>query len=80
MKYYMPSERVLVGEKGNLPSKKGYVFKMQANICFSWVEEVDVATLLSIKKDCNCGNGALKSSFLLANDNDVRQWTNKGGR
>ena len=56
---------------------KQYVFVPRANISMAWVEKDDVSELLSIKKGC-CGGK--KAIFRYANVDDVRRWTNGGGR
>lgn len=60
------------------PSGKRYVFVVKANISMAWVDAQDVDHLLKITKQC-CGNNR-KQQFFLANENDVRRWTNGGGR
>jgi len=55
-----------------------YLFSTRANICMAWVRPEHVNQILSIKRMC-CGGGK-KSMFTYANENDVRRWTNSGGR
>jgi hypothetical protein len=62
--------------QGN-PSGKEYVAITQANICMAWVDTADVDFILA-KRDGCCGGK--RQSFRLANEADVRRWTNKGGQ
>lgn len=62
----------------NTPSKKEYAFVVKANISMAWVDPQDVDNLISRTKTC-CG-GNRKKQFFLANESDVRRWTNGGGR
>lgn len=55
-----------------------YAFVVRANVCMAWVKETDVNIVLSITKTC-CG-GNKKTIYRLANEDDVRRWTNNGGR
>jgi hypothetical protein len=58
---------------------KTYLFSVRANICLAWVEERHVDRILQMKRtDCACASG--KKVFRYANENDVRRWTNGGGR
>lgn len=74
LRYYQ-STQVLVQKT---PSRHDYVFVPQANISLAWIRPEDVDNILARKKGC-CG-GHKRNSYLYANENDVRQWTNKGGR
>lgn len=62
--------------QGN-PSDKEYVAITQANICLAWVDQADVDFILT-KRDGCCGKK--QQSFHLANEADVRRWTNRGGQ
>lgn len=73
VKYRQPGRVLITG----CPSKKEYVAITQANICLAWVDPIDVDFILA-KRDGCCGKK--QKSFLLANEADVRRWTNKGGR
>jgi hypothetical protein len=73
VKYRQPGN-VLLQEN---PSGKEYVAVTQANICMAWVDPADVDFVLA-KKDGCCGKK--QQSFHLANESDVRRWTNKGGQ
>jgi hypothetical protein len=73
IKYRQPG-RVFLG--GN-PSGKEYVAVTEANICLAWVDPLDVDFILA-KRDGCCGGK--RQSFYLANESDVRRWTNKGGQ
>ena len=75
MKYYQPAHRILVQQT---PTGNDYVFLARANITMAWVDQADADHLLGRRKHC-CGNHK-KQIFFYANENDVRQWTNGGGR
>lgn len=55
----------------------GYVFIPKANISLAWVKPEDVQVMYNIKRGC-CGNK--KRVIFPANEQDVRIWTNNGGR
>lgn len=81
LKYFQPVQTFIDGS--TLPSKiQGYVFTVQANISLCWVKESDLQNMLNRKRrGCASGGcGGHAPAFMYANDNDVRQWTNKGGR
>lgn len=59
------------------PSGKQYVFVCRANIYMSWVDPRDVAHIRGLKGGC-CGNRT-QIVYYLANESDVRRWTNNGG-
>jgi len=63
---------------GGHPNYKTYIFMIQANIPMTWVDEEHVPCMENVKWGC-CGRKQ-KGGVLFANENDVRQWTNKGGR
>lgn len=73
LKYRQPGNILLVGN----PSGLEYVAVTQANICMAWVDPADVDFILA-KRDGCCGGK--RQSFYLANESDVRRWTNKGGQ
>lgn len=75
LKYYQPAARILIQDT---PSHTPYVFVCRANITMAWVDNQDVEHILSRYKVC-CG-GQKKKMFYRANENDIRQWTNGGGR
>jgi hypothetical protein len=53
-----------------------YVFIPQNHVVMSWVQEQDVARLLSFRqKTCNCGGGMFKNAFEYANLIDVNVFT-----
>lgn len=54
-----------------------YIFAIRANIPMSWVHPDDVDKILNILGGC-CGQKTSKV-FFLANESDVRRWTNNGG-
>jgi hypothetical protein len=77
LKYYQPQTRVLV-PANTTPTQTNYVFLCKANITMAWVKPGDVNNLLSRRKNC-CGSHK-KQSFYYANEDDVRRWSNGGGR
>lgn len=54
-----------------------YIFSIQANIPLAWIHPDDVDSVLSQLGGC-CGQKTSKV-FFLANEADVRRWTNNGG-
>lgn len=54
-----------------------YAFVVKANICMAWIKNEDVQVVLSTTKVC-CG-GHRNTVYRLANENDIRRWTNGGG-
>lgn len=54
-----------------------YIFFIKANIPLAWVHPDDVDSILSQLGGC-CGSHD-KKVFVLANESDVRRWTNQGG-
>lgn len=76
LKYYQPTDVIA----RDAPSGKEYSFKSIVSISLAWVDFEDVEHLLARTKNC-CGAGTRpRTIFLYANDDDVRRWTNKGGR
>lgn len=75
LKYYQSQNRILVQKT---PSGQDYVFVNRASITLAWVLPEDEQHLLSRRKNC-CGNHK-KKVFFYANEDDVRRWTNGGGR
>lgn len=73
VKYRQPGQVLISG----CPSGNEYVAVTQANICLAWIEPEDVDFVLAKKGGC-CGKK--QQAFHLANESDVRRWTNKGGR
>lgn len=57
---------------------KEHVFQLWANVSLYWADPEDVDCLLETRRSC-CG-GSSKIVVIYANENDVRQWTNRGGR
>jgi len=55
----------------------GYKFQTKANICLAWVSLDDAPKILSKKGGC-CGGK--RSIFRVASADDVRRWSNGGGR
>lgn len=60
-----------------MPSGAEYVAATRANICMAWIKPIDLQAVLA-KRDHCCG-GKPKQAFHLANEADVRRWTNGGG-
>ena len=54
-----------------------YVFIPRAGISLAWVKPEDVNKMYAVKRGC-CGN--TKRVIFPASEDDVRQWTNNGGR
>jgi hypothetical protein len=73
IKYRQPGRVLITGS----PSGKEYVAVTEANICLTWVEIQDVDYILAKRGGC-CNKK--QKAFRLANEDDVRRWTNKGGR
>jgi len=77
LKYHQPIQKFV----SDVPSKtSGYVFQVKANIAMAWVQEIDVPNILSRTKTSGCCGAKKAPAFSYANENDVRQWTNNGGR
>lgn len=74
---YLKDQRVLV-ECGPRKSVHQYVFAMQGNVSMSWVAEEDAACCLNVRGGC-CGNHK-PGIIVFATEDDVRRWTNRGGR
>ena len=55
-----------------------YIFTVRARISMCWVRPEHLERVLSEKKTC-CG-GNRRRLFLIANESDVRRWTQGGGR
>jgi len=55
-----------------------YLFATRANICMAWIRPEHVDQVLAIRRVC-C-SGTKKPMFTYANEDDVRRWTNGGGR
>lgn len=75
LKYYQPAQVLAQGT----PTGAGYSFAVRAGIAMSWVDADDVGNLLQRKAGCNCG-GKKRQAFYYANEDDIRRWTNGGGR
>lgn len=74
LKYLSPVPKFISANGGG-----EYIFSVRANISLAWIEPKDVNNILGIKSGCNCGSGK-KRVFVYANEDDVRRWTNGGGR
>lgn len=55
-----------------------YSFVPRANISLAWVNLDHVASVLAIKRKGCCNKSQFE--FMLANESDVRRWTNGGGQ
>lgn len=73
VKYRQPGNVLLQDN----PSGREYVAITQANICMAWIDPIDLDFIMA-KKDGCCGGK--RQSFSLANESDVRRWTNRGGQ
>lgn len=73
VRYRQPGQVLLQ----NMPSGAEYVAVTRANICMAWVKPEDLPAVL-LKRDYCCG-GHANQAFHLANEADVRRWTNGGG-
>lgn len=56
---------------------RGYKFITRANICLAWVKPEDAPKILEMRGGC-CGGK--RPVFRVASEDDVRRWTNGGGR
>jgi hypothetical protein len=74
---FLRDQRVLV-ECGPRKDVRQYVFAMRANISMSWVAESDAECCLNTRGGC-CGNPR-PGIIVFATTDDVRRWTNGGGR
>ena len=63
---------------GGHPNYAYYVFVIRANIPMTWVNPEHVPCMSNVKYGC-CGVKK-PGGVIFANENDVRQWTNGGGR
>jgi hypothetical protein len=63
---------------GGWPNKREYIFSIRANIPMTWVRPEDVACMMNVKWGC-CGKKK-PGGVIFANADDVRRWTNGGGR
>ena len=73
IKYRQPGNVLLQGN----PSGREYVAITQANICLAWIYPADLGFILANTDGCCTGK---QQSFFLANESDVRRWTNRGGQ
>lgn len=71
-----PPHQVMVQ---NTPTKSGYLFRIQADIALAWVDPADVDNILA-RKPKGCCPGSRKYTFSYASEDDIRRWTNNGGR
>jgi len=67
--------RVKCGAK---PYQYTYIFTIRANIPMAWVDPEHVGCMQNVKWGC-CGHKKA-GGVIFANESDVRQWTNGGGR
>lgn len=63
---------------GGWPNYVTYVFTIRANIPMTWVEPEHVPCMQNVKYGC-CGKKK-PGGVIFANSDDVRRWTNGGGR
>jgi len=73
IKFYLAVQKYI-----KLPNGNEYVFIPRANISMTTIPESDVQTVLDKKRSC-C-NKSSRPMFRRANDDDIRRWTNGGGR
>lgn len=74
---YLRQQQMIV-ECGPGKARRQHVFSMKANISMGWIPLEDVPCCLAVKGGC-CGQR--KAGIIIyANEADVRQWTNGGGR
>jgi hypothetical protein len=58
-----------------------YPFIVRAHICMSWIRPEHVDTISQLRRrSCHCGSPRLHPDYVFANVDDVRRWTNGGGR
>lgn len=69
MVYYQPTQK-LINVHGT-----DYVFTLNKNISLTYVRPSDVQELLQFRKQC-CGGNSQTGVFKLANDMQVRIWSN----
>lgn len=74
---YLRQQQMIV-ECGPGKDRRQHVFSMRANISMAWIPAKDVACCLAVMGGC-CGNKK-PGIIIYANESDVRQWTNGGGR
>jgi hypothetical protein len=63
---------------GGWPNYVTYAFTIHANIPLTWVEPEHVPCMLNVKWGC-CGKKKA-GGVMFASADDVRRWTNRGGR
>ena len=63
---------------GGTGETQTYIFSMRANISMAWVPPEDVNCARATRGGC-CGEKKV-GIIVLANEDDVRRWTNGGGR
>jgi hypothetical protein len=72
---YRQAIQVLVQQT---PSKTDYVFIPKGGVSMAWINLEDYGDVIGRYKVC-CG-GHKRQSFIEANEQDIRIWTNGGGR
>ena len=73
-----PARQYYFGESRTATGRE-YVFVVRANISLAWVAADDEERILNTAVGSCCG-GKKKYPFRLANESDVRRWSNGGGR
>lgn len=63
---------------GGHPNYVTYIFTIHANIPLAWIAPEHLPCMSNVKYGC-CGQKK-RNGVIFANENDVRQWTNQGGR
>lgn len=63
---------------GGHPNYMTYVFIIRANIPMTWVDEKHVTCMMNVKSGC-CGQKK-PGGVVYCSEDDVRRWTNGGGR
>ena len=58
--------------------KRTHIFNMQANISMAWIPPDDVPCILALRGGC-CDQKK-PNVVIFASEDDVRRWTNRGGR
>jgi len=74
---YRRQQRVSIQCNGT-GEKMTHIFNIRANISMAWIPPEDMGCALATKGGC-CGVKK-PGIIVLANENDVRRWTNGGGR
>jgi hypothetical protein len=73
VKYYTTIPHVVTVQKAE------YLFTVRANICLAWILNEHVDIVLGLHRRGKCCGGSQQQEYRLANESDVRRWTNNGG-